>query len=94
MNNQELTQQFERRFTKQCLKLLDDMFASCDDLFFDLASRSSSNIEQNLFFESMREIRLKTALTRNNYEQAFTTLFKSIHNGSFASSKQNEAQNL
>lgn len=38
---------------------LNEMFTSCDDLFFDLSGRASSNSEQNLYFESMREIRLK-----------------------------------
>ncbi|MVF10541.1 DUF1631 domain-containing protein [Ketobacter sp. MCCC 1A13808] len=34
-------------------------FSSCDDLFFDLASKASSNNEQNLYFDSMREVRMK-----------------------------------
>ncbi len=38
---------------------LENLFASCDDLFFDLSSRATSNNEQNLYFESMREIRLR-----------------------------------
>lgn len=41
------------------LNQLGDMFASCDDLFFDLSGRANSNSEQNLYFESMREVRLK-----------------------------------
>lgn len=38
---------------------LENLFSACDDLFFDLSSRSVSNTEQNLYFESMREIRLQ-----------------------------------
>lgn len=38
---------------------LETLFSSCDDLFFDLSSRADSNNEQNLYFESMREVRLK-----------------------------------
>ncbi len=34
-------------------------FSSCDDLFFDLASKATSNNEQNLYFDSMREVRMK-----------------------------------
>ncbi len=41
------------------LNQLTHLFTSCDDLFFDLSSRASSNSEQNLYFESMREVRLK-----------------------------------
>ncbi|MBR9805313.1 DUF1631 domain-containing protein, partial [bacterium] len=45
---------------RSLLTLLDDMFASCDDLYFDLASRAESNTEQNVYFESMREVRVHT----------------------------------
>ena len=38
---------------------LESMFNACDDLFFDLASRAKSNQDQNLYFESLREIRLR-----------------------------------
>ena len=38
---------------------LEAMFASCDDYFFDLASRAKNNNDQNLYFESLREIRVK-----------------------------------
>jgi hypothetical protein len=41
------------------LSHLENLFGSCDDLFFDLSSRAASNSEQNLYFESMREVRLK-----------------------------------
>ena len=40
---------------------LESLFNSCDDLFFDLSSRATSNAEQNLYFESMRELRIKKA---------------------------------
>lgn len=49
--------------------LLDDMFASCDDLFFDLASSAANNQEQNTFFESMREVRVRSTATKQNYER-------------------------
>ncbi len=39
--------------------LLGAMFSALDDLFFDLASRAKSNQDQNLYFESLREVRLK-----------------------------------
>jgi len=38
---------------------LDPMFSACDDFFFDLASRARSNADQNRYFESLREVRLK-----------------------------------
>lgn len=48
---------------------LENLFSSCDDLFFDLSSRAVSNSEQNLYFESMREVRLK----KNGVVAAFKT---------------------
>lgn len=40
-------------------RLLAQMFSATDDLFYELSKRASSNNEQNLYFESMREIRVK-----------------------------------
>lgn len=55
-------------------------FSSCDDLFFDLASKAGSNNEQNLYFDSMREVRIKKpqvwALFKESYEEHFRALTK------------------
>ncbi len=53
------------------LNNLEDLFSNCDDLFFDLSSRASSNAEQNLYFESMRELRFKKAGVINSFKQNF-----------------------
>lgn len=42
-----------------CEQLLAHLFSATDDLFYDLSKRASSNNEQNLYFEAMREIRIK-----------------------------------
>jgi len=48
------------RITRQGLQQrLDPLFSACDDFFFDLASRARSNADQNRYFESLREVRLK-----------------------------------
>lgn len=52
---------------------LENLFGSCDDLFFDLSSRAATNSEQNLYFESMREVRLK----KNGVIAAFKTEIES-----------------
>ena len=64
INKPAIIKQLEQQCSRTLLTLLDDMFASCDDLFFDMASRATTNSEQNLYFESMREIRVKTAAAR------------------------------
>lgn len=54
-----------RQIKESCLSTLinqcNDLFNNCDDIFFDLSSNATSNNEQNLYFESMREIRIKKA---------------------------------
>lgn len=69
------------------LNSLDELFSSCDDLFFDLSSRAASNAEQNLYFESMRELRVKKAGVinsfRQHYEQGFIALANTL--GSYGS---------
>ena len=65
------------------LHQLGDMFASCDDLFFDLSGRAQSNHEQNLYFESMREVRLKkgglTAGFKREVDAQYHELLSNIH---------------
>lgn len=43
------------------VQLLDHMFSAADDLFYDLSKRASTNNEENLYFESMREIQIGRA---------------------------------
>ncbi|ARN74527.1 DUF1631 domain-containing protein [Oceanicoccus sagamiensis] len=54
-----LLRQIKDNSTSILLAHLENLFSSCDDLFFDLSSRAATNSEQNLYFESMREVRLK-----------------------------------
>ncbi|MDY0006248.1 MAG: DUF1631 domain-containing protein [Spongiibacteraceae bacterium] len=54
---------------------LERLFASCDDLFFDLSSRASSNAEQNLYFESMREVRIMRAGVAKRFHQELESVF-------------------
>ena len=41
------------------MRLLSKLFMECDNSFFESAEKAVNNNEQNMFFESMREIRLK-----------------------------------
>lgn len=59
---------------------LNEFFNSCDDLFFELANHASSNNEQNLYFDSMREIRLKkkdvVSCFKDNFNAHFAELVR------------------
>ncbi|TWI54358.1 uncharacterized protein DUF1631 [Pseudomonas duriflava] len=46
---------------------LQHLFDNADDALFEMADRATSNNEQNLFFEAMRDLRLK----RKNIERSF-----------------------
>jgi len=58
--------------------LLERMFSSCDDVFFDLASRAKSNADQNHYFESLREVRLKKARFTADFLTAVEACFSEI----------------
>jgi len=60
-----------------CMQL-NEMFTSCDDLFFDLSGRASSNSEQNLYFESMREIRLKKSGLMAGFQREYERCFHEL----------------
>ena len=50
------------------LPLLHGLFDKADDALFEMADKAANNQEQNLYFESMRELRLK----RRNMEATFS----------------------
>lgn len=59
-------------------QLLAHLFSATDDLFYDLSKRASSNSEQNLYFEAMREIRIKREGIANLYLRSLADLFSSL----------------
>jgi hypothetical protein len=50
---------------------LQDLFDNADDTLFEMADRARNGVEQNLFFEAMRDLRLK----RKSIERGFLELF-------------------
>ena len=66
------------------MNCLENLFSSCDDLFFDLSSRAASNNEQNLYFESMRELRVKKVGAINLFNRQLEQNFDNIGHASNA----------
>ncbi len=69
------------RMSTACLSpCIDALFTSCDDFFFDLASRAKSNNDQNLYFEFLREIRAKKSELKTDFckrvEDGFTSVIQ------------------
>jgi hypothetical protein len=70
-----------------CEQLLAHLFSATDDLFYDLSRRASSNNEQNLYFEAMREIRVRREGIANRFlrttSQYFSDLIDANNQGGF-----------
>ncbi len=75
-----LLQQTKENATSVLLNRFDELFAACDDLFFDMADQAGNNARQNAFFESLRELRLKKpevcATFATGIADAFVTMLK------------------
>ncbi|MBT8139010.1 MAG: DUF1631 domain-containing protein [Gammaproteobacteria bacterium] len=71
----QLREMLQRNLSKQ----LQSMFDSVDDALFDLAENAPSNQQQNVFFESMREVRFKRVEIERDFleavQQGFVDLF-------------------
>ncbi len=61
--------------------LLQTMFDNADDALFELAERARSNTEQNIFFESMREVRLKRRTIESQFAQLLPAAFEQAYMG-------------
>ncbi|PVZ11268.1 MULTISPECIES: DUF1631 domain-containing protein [unclassified Pseudomonas] len=63
--------QVRDKAAQQLREGLQALFDNADDTLFEMADKASSNNEQNLFFEAMRDLRLK----RKNIERGFLDKF-------------------
>ncbi|TFH48221.1 MAG: DUF1631 family protein, partial [Lysobacterales bacterium] len=50
---------------------LPDVMDRLDDALFDLANRSANNKEQGIYFETMREVRVKRASIETEFRRFF-----------------------
>lgn len=73
---------------------LENLFSSCDDLFFDLSSRAATNSEQNLYFESMREVRLKKHGVIAAFKSEIETGFHQIASAAQTSTPSSDLDNI
>ncbi len=71
----KLLEHIQTQAIEEFVRLIDHMFAASDDLFYDLSKRASSNNEENLYFESMREIRIKKQGVTNAFSHELQQYF-------------------
>jgi hypothetical protein len=64
--------QVRDKATQQLRQALQTLFDNADDTLFEMADRALDDVEQNLFFEAMRDLRLKRkSIERLFFEQFF-----------------------
>ncbi|CBL47046.1 Conserved hypothetical protein [gamma proteobacterium HdN1] len=57
---------------------INTFFGTCDDLFFELAKKAASNKEQNLYFDTMREIRMRKPDVISQFKREYESLYRDI----------------
>jgi len=70
-------QKISKLCSRYLIEMLQNMFDGIDDSFFELANNARTNNEQNLFFEAMREIRIKRKTIENDLEMKIEKFFSS-----------------
>jgi hypothetical protein len=60
--------QVRDKATQQLRQSLQELFDNADDTLFELADRARSDVEHNIFFQAMRDLRLK----RKSIERVFS----------------------
>jgi hypothetical protein len=59
--------QVRDRAAQQLQQGLQELFDNADDTLFEMADKARSNVDHHIFFEAMRDLRLK----RKNFERVF-----------------------
>lgn len=67
--------QVRDRAAQQLKESLQTLFDNADDTLFEMADRAHNNTEQNIFFEAMRDLRLKRKSIERNFLDKFFEAF-------------------
>jgi hypothetical protein len=67
--------QVRDKAAQQLKESLQTLFDNADDTLFEMADRAHSNAEQNIFFEAMRDLRLKRKSIERNFLDKFFESF-------------------
>ncbi|AFV00716.1 DUF1631 domain-containing protein [Simiduia agarivorans] len=70
--------------------LLRTLFDKADDSLFELADRAANNQDQNLYFESMREVRLKRRAVETQFADEIDSAFARLANPDAAAAENQE----
>ncbi|HEY0285767.1 MAG TPA: DUF1631 domain-containing protein [Pseudomonas sp.] len=67
--------QVRDKAAQQLKESLQALFDNADDTLFEMADRAHNNVEQNVFFEAMRDLRLKRKSIERNFLDKFFESF-------------------
>jgi len=76
--------QVRDKATQQLRQDLQALFDNADDTLFEMADRALDDVEQNLFFEAMRDVRLKRKSIERLFFEQFFKGFISLGQSHFA----------
>lgn len=79
---------------KYLLDLLQRLFNNVDDALFEMADRSNSDVDQNMYFDSMREIRLNRERILSEFVKRYQASFESLFTTTHADDTEANAENL
>ncbi len=71
-----LSAELQQALAGQLKPHLQALFDRVDDALFELSERPGTNVQRNLYFDAMREIRLKRKAIAKSYLVALLTLFR------------------
>ena len=72
--------QVRDKAAQQLKESLQTLFDNADDTLFEMADRAHNNAEQNIFFEAMRDLRLKRKSIERNFLDKFFEAFLRLGN--------------
>lgn len=82
---------------KACLRLMDllaQMFDQADDVLFEMADSAASNQDQNIYFDSMRELRIRRRGMEMEFSQLYNASFEQLDRHLLVDSEEVEASKL
>ncbi len=68
----------QQNMVERCGHLLESMFLASDDAFYDFSKRATTNSEETLYFDSMREVRLKKQGIAKRFAENLSTNFNHL----------------
>lgn len=78
---------------EQLAGMLANMFDSADDALFELADKSASNADQTMYFDSMREVRIKREIMESLFGKSLQDGFRVFQRNAATQQPETAVQN-